>query len=79
MTYDREKRIVHRRQHPSGHLLLTHVEAAVDRGNDKIEPLQHPLVIVDPTVLEDIGFDAFQDPEPFQPRVDFVYLVGLAG
>ena len=42
MTDDREIRIIHRRQHAGGHFLGAHVEPAVNRGDDEVEPLEHP-------------------------------------
>ena len=54
-----------------------HVEPAVHRRDDEVEPLKHLLLVVNPAILEDVGLDSLQHPEPAQPAVHLVDLVGL--
>ena len=60
---DREVRIVHRRQHPRGHLALAHVEPAVDRCDHEVETREHRLIEIDAAVLEDVRLHALEDPD----------------
>ena len=71
--------IVHRGQHARRHLALAHVEPAVDRGDDEVEPREHRVVEVDAAVLQDVGLDALEDPDALEPPVHLVDLVRLAG
>ena len=47
---------------------VAHVEPAVDRRDDEVEPREHGLVEVDPAVLQDVGLDALEHPDALQPR-----------
>ena len=75
---DGEVGVVHRREHPRGHLRLGHVETAVHRGDDEIEPVEDRVIVVDPPILQDVGLDPLEHPESRQPGVDRVDLLRLA-
>ena len=78
MADDREVGIVHRGEHPRGHLLPAQAEAAVDRPDDEVEAGEHRVVVVQRAVGQDVGLDPLEHPDAEPLGVDGVDLVRLA-
>ncbi len=79
MPDDSEIGVVHRGQQARGHFPGVEIEPGVDRRDHKVELTEHGLVVVDPTVGQDVGLDALEHPEAGQARVHRVDLVRLTG
>src|SRR4029077_9411551 len=71
-------RVLHRPENPRGHLLLVHPEAAVYRGDDEVEGGAQLGRVIEAAVLQDVGLDALEDPDPGELAIDFVDLRVLA-
>lgn len=72
MPKDVEQGIVHRSHNPFCLLLAIHGKARVDRADCQVEFLEHIVVIVERSVLNDVNLSRLKDREPVKLRVKLV-------
>ena len=77
MADDGYVRVIQRRQHARGHGIPIEAEAIVYGCDHEVQPIEHPRVVIDPSILENVGLDALEDANALELVIQRVYLVRL--